>query len=97
MLLSFLSLEGGDDARHFRHGAAAGHGGQGSHLLHSGADQPEVSVWFDVQVNLLKFSQPKIISNLGFRNRIEFCDGTASPGDKVYSRYDEKTAVAWLW
>ena len=33
---------------------------------------------------------------IDFRNRIEFCDGTVS-ADKVYSGYDEKTAVAWLW
>ena len=43
-VVSTVSLEGGHDARRLRHGAAAGHGGQGRHLLHRGADQPKVSV-----------------------------------------------------
>ena len=51
--LELNSLEGCDDAGDLRDGAAAGHGGQGSRLLHRGADQPNVSfvqalrnIWF---------------------------------------------------
>ena len=47
-VVSTVSLEGGHDARRLRHGAAAGHGGQGSHLLHRGADQPKVSEWLNM-------------------------------------------------
>ena len=53
----------------------------------------------NLEIKVVLYSRAKSLSltDFDFRNRIEFCDGSPATGDKVFSRYDERTAVAWLW